>query len=155
MPTHLRTTLLVGTLAFVGVVALPLRAASDTGHLMALTVEVHQTMAGAPALPPHTFVRQVCTRPGTFDAKAFVREQSQTGCQLENYSRKGNEVSFDEVCTGAESSTSHGTFQLTDGADFTGDMHTAFTAAGHAVTVDTHYTGKALGTCKYVPPTSG
>lgn len=154
MHALLRTTLLAGTLVLVGAATLPLRAATDTGHLMALTVEVRQTMTGAPAIPPHTLVRQVCMRPGTFDAKAFVRAQSQAGCQLKNYSRQGNQVSFDEVCTGAESSTSHGTFQITDGADFTGDMHTAFTAAGHAVTVDTHYTGKRLGACKYSPPAS-
>lgn len=154
MHASLKTALLAATLGVAGA-ALPLHAASDTGHLMALTVEVHQTMAGAPAIPPHTLVRQMCMRPGTFDAKAFVREQSQSGCQLKNYRREGNQVSFDEVCEGAEASTSHGTFQLTDGSDFTGDMHTAFSAAGRAITVDTHYTAKAIGACTYSPPASG
>ncbi len=155
MHTNLRATLSTIALGLGIAAALPLDAAADSGHLMALTVQVQQTMAGAPAIPPHTLVRQMCMRPGAFDAKAFVHEQSQSGCQLRNYTRQGNTVTFDEVCEGAEPSTSHGTFQLTDGADFTGDMHTAFSAAGRAITVDTHYAGKQLGACKYSPPASG
>jgi hypothetical protein len=154
MRAHLRATLLAVGFALVGAGVLPLRAASDTGQLMALTVEVHQTLAGSPAIAPHTLIRQFCLRPGPFDPGAFVREQSQAGCQLKNYRRQGQQVRFGEVCTGAEASTSHGTFQLTDGADFTGDVHTTFSAAGRAVTVDTHYTGKRIGACRYPPSPS-
>lgn len=139
---------MAGVLTFV---AAPLWAAAASGHLMDLTVQVRQTMSGMAPLAPRTLHKKICLQPGDFDPRAFVTAESRSECVIHNYAKRGNVVTFDMACTGAEPVTSHGEFKLA-GPDFTGSMHTAFNAAGHAITVDTDYTGKQVGACDYHAP---
>lgn len=145
-------TLIWGGLGIVAAVAVPAWAASSSGNLIDLTVHVQQTMAGMGALPARTLEKKICMHPGDFDPQAFARAESQSDCKLQHYAQHGKVVTFDMACTGKQPVTSHGEFHLTGGANFTGTMHTAFSAAGHAITVDTAYTGKQVGTCTYQPP---
>jgi hypothetical protein len=140
--------LLAGSL---GVAALAAPVWAGSGQLMDLTIHVKETMAGMAPMPPRTLQKKICTQPGQFDPQAFVAAQSKSDCKITNYKRDGKTVTFDEVCTAPMAVTSHGVFHLADGQDFTGTMHTAFSAAGRAVTVDTDYTGKQDGSCDYQP----
>lgn len=133
--------------------ALPVRAAADSGQWLDLTVQVKQTMSGMAPIAPRTLHKKICVAPGAFDAQAFATAESRAECSIQHYAKHGNTVKFDVVCGGAEPTTSHAEFRLTGGPDFTGSMHTEFSAGGHAITVDTDYTGKAVaGTCAYQPP---
>lgn len=148
--------LLAGGLVLAAIVAIPVWAGSGAGHLMELTIHVKQTMSGLPAIPPRTMQKKICTRPGAFNARDFTKTESQSDCKIEHYTKHDKVVSFDVMCTKPEPVTSHGEFHLTGGPNFTGSMHTAFNAAGHAISVDTEYAGKEVGTCTYQPPkTSG
>lgn len=134
-------------------VAWPVWAAAASGRWLDLTVHVKQTLSGMAPMAPRTLHKKICVGAGAFDARAFAKAESRSECSIQHYAERGNTVTFDVVCGGAEPTTSHGEFQLTGGPDFTGSMHTEFGAAGHAVTVDTDYTGKqAGGTCTYPPP---
>lgn len=135
--------------------AWPAWAATDNGQWLDLTVHVRQTMSGMAPIAPRTLHKKICVAAGAFDPQAFAKAESRAECAIRSYAKHGNTVTFDVVCGGAEPTTSHGEFQLTGGPDFTGSMHTEFSAAGHAITVDTEYTGKHLpGTCAYAPPTA-
>lgn len=144
-------------LGLAALLAWPAWAATDSGHWLDLTVHVKQTMSGMAPIAPRTLHKKICVGAGAFDPQAFAKAESRAECSIHNYAKHGNRVKFDVVCGGAEPTTSHGEFQLTGGPDFTGSMHTEFSAAGHAITVDTDYTGKQVaGSCAYAPPgTSG
>lgn len=129
----------------------PARAAAE-GHLVELTMQVQEHMQGMPALPAHTVTRQICLPEGSFDQHALAQLQSGPSCQVTHYDRQGDTVTFDAVCTAPQAVTSHGVFHLTGGTDFTGTVQTAMDMAGHAVTVDTAYTGKGAGSCTPAPP---
>lgn len=148
--------MLTGVIGVAALAAAPLRAAPERGLLMDLTVHTKEQMSGMPAMPPRTLHKKICTRPGEFDPRAFVQAESQTTCKIKNYKKSGKLVTFDVTCSGPEPVTSHGEFHLTAGSGFTGSMHTSLSAVGHAVTVDSEFTGKRAGTCTYKPPkTSG
>ena len=121
--------------------------AAEEGQLMQLTMHVQEHIAGMAALPAHTVSRQICVKAGSFDPKAFAQLQSSAKCTMIHYEKQGDVVTFDETCAAPQAVTNHGVFQLTGGADFTGTMLTSMQAAGHAVTVDTAYTGKKIGSC--------
>lgn len=145
--------LLSAGLGCVVLAALPVCAATDSGQWLDLTVHVKQTLSGMAPIAPRTLNKKICVTPGAFDARAFAKAESRAECNIQHYAKHGNTVKFDVVCGGAEPTTSHGEFQLTGGPDFTGRMHTEFSAGGHAITVDTDYTGKRVaGTCAYQPP---
>lgn len=61
-------------------------------------------------------------------------------------------ITFDQSCTKPAAVTSHGEIHLTDGANFTGKMHTEMSVEGHTITVDTSYKGERVGACNYTPP---
>lgn len=153
MNNRMGVALLAGGL---GVAALAAPAWAGSGHLMDVTIHVKESMAGMAPIPSRTLQKKICTQPGKFDPQALVAAQSKSDCKITNHRRDGKTVTFDEVCTAPMAVTSHGVFHLTDSQGFTGTMHTAFNAAGRAVTVDTDYTGKQGGNCDYQPPkTSG
>lgn len=138
--------------ATLAVAGMPPAWAAVPGRLMELTMQVQEHMQGMSALPAHTMTRQICLAEGVFDQRALAQLQAGSSCQVTRYDKQGDVVSFDAVCTAPQKVTSHGEFRLTGGADFTGTVQTAMDVAGHAVTVDTAYTGKAIGTC--TPPAS-
>lgn len=144
--------LLTGVIGIAALAAAPLRAAPAKGLLMDLTVHTKEQMSGMPTMPAHTLHRKICTRPGEFDPRAFVQSESKASCKIKNYKKSGNRVTFDVTCSGPQPVTSHGEFHLTAGSGFTGSMHTSLSAAGHAVTVNSEFTGKRAGTCTYEPP---
>lgn len=145
--------LLCAGLGLAALAAMPAWAAADNGQWLDLTVHVKQTMSGMAPMAPRTLNKKICVAAGAFDAQAFAKAESRAECSIRHYAKQGNQVTFDMVCGGTEPTTSHGEFKLTGGPGFTGSMHTEFSAAGHAVTVDTAYTGKpAGGTCAYQPP---
>ncbi|MGH8228652.1 MAG: DUF3617 domain-containing protein [Steroidobacteraceae bacterium] len=143
--------LLTGAIGIAALAAAPLRAAPEKGLLMDLTVHTKEQMSGVPAIPPRTLHKKICTRPGEFDPRAFVRAESQASCKIEHYKKSGKLVTFDVTCSGPQPVTSHGEFHLTADSGFTGTMHTSLSAAGHAVTVDSQFTGQRAGTCTYKP----
>lgn len=132
--------------------ALPVWATSGSGNLMEITTHVRQTMSGMPPIPPRTLTSKVCTRAGQLDRQGLAELNTRGQCKITQYRKQGNVIRFDEVCTAPMAVTSHGEFHLTGGPDFTGSMHTAFSAAGHAIAVDTEYSGKRVGSCDYRPP---
>lgn len=146
MHKRLRIGYCVGVLAAAAALSAPAWAAAD-GQLMEVTVRVQQQMEGMPTLPAHTMSRKICTKDGSFDRHTLEQLQSRTECSITHYEKQGNVVTFDATCTGPVSVTSHGEFHLTGGSDFTGTMRTSMQAAGHAMTVDTAYTGKKIGSC--------
>jgi hypothetical protein len=127
----------------------PAWAADGSDNLMQVTMRMTEHMSGMPAMPPRSIQTKVCTRAGQFDASALNRTKGQ--CKTTHYEKKGNVITFDQMCAGPQSITNHGVFHVGPGADFIGSMHTALNAAGHAVTVDTEYTGKRVGGCTYKP----
>ncbi|TAN06020.1 MAG: DUF3617 family protein [Rhodanobacteraceae bacterium] len=135
-------------------IALPVWAAGGNGNLMQITTHVRQTMSGMPPIPPRTLTSTVCTRAGQLDRQGLAELNSKGQCKITQYQKQGNVIRFEEVCTAPMAVTSRGEFHLTGGPDFTGSMHTTFSAAGHAIAVDTAYTGKKLGSCNYQPPKS-
>lgn len=138
---------------FAALAALPVRAGTDNGQWLDLTVHVRQTVSGMAPLVPRTLNKKICVGAGAFDPRAFAKAESRAECSIQHYAKHGNSVQFDVVCGGAEPTTSHGEFKLTGGPGFTGSMRTRFSAGGHAITVDTDYTGEpAGGTCAYQPP---
>ena len=132
--------------------ALPAWAAGGNGNLMQITTHVRQTMSGMPPIPPRTLTSKVCTRTGQLDQQDLAELNTRGQCKITKYQKQGNVIRFDEVCTAPMAVTSHGEFHLTGGPDFTGSMHTEFSAAGHAIAVDTEYAGKKVGSCDYQPP---
>lgn len=139
--------LLQGCLGMAAWLALPALATPASGQQVDLTVHVKESMAGMASIPARTLNRKLCLQAGQFDPQAFVRAQSMSDCKITNYKKDGKTITFDEVCSAPQAVTSHGQFELTGGAGFTGTMTTAFSAGGHAVTVASEYTGKPDGTC--------
>lgn len=150
MSTKVRIGLAGFGMLLAAMMVVPAWAGSGNDNLMQVTMHMQETMSGMPAMPPHTVQTKVCTKAGQFDASALNRAKAQ--CKMTHYEKKGNVITFDQVCAGPQSITNHGVFHLGPGADFTGNMHTALNAAGHAVTVDTDYTGKRVGGCTYKSP---
>lgn len=142
----------LGVLAALAVSGMPAAWAAAEGHLVELNMQVQEQMQGMSALPAHTVTRQICLADGALDQRALAQLQSGTACQVTHYDKQGDTVSFDAVCTAPQAVTSHGVFHLTGGADFTGTVQTAMSVAGHAVTVDTAYTGKEVGSCTPAAP---
>lgn len=141
-----RLGLALGVLCMAVISAAPAHAAAGGGTLTELTVQTTEHMAGT-AIPPRTFTRRVCMSGGDFDPHALAAMQAKAGCRITNYRRDGDVVTFDEACSGAETVTSHGVFHLTSAHDFTGHMRTQASVAGRAITVDSDYTGRAIGAC--------
>jgi hypothetical protein len=129
----------------------PVWAAGTAGNLMQLTIQAVEHMAGMPVMPPHTVSQKVCMSAKRFDPEQMLRKQSQTDCKITNYKMNGKVITFDETCTQPAAITSHGEFHLGDGPNFTGTMHTEMSMEGHAITVDTSYTGERVGSCTYTP----
>lgn len=129
----------------------PALVAAEPGTLMALTMRVTESMAGAPAIPPHVMHKRMCLPPGAFNARAFASPGPANSCKTLHYTKNGQLVTFDLTCTSPAPMNSHGEFRLLGGSNFVGAMRTTFSAAGHPVTVITGYTGKQLGTCPYQP----
>ena len=153
MQRHIASAWLWSGVGAAVLLALPVVAAPASGNLIDLTVRVQEQMAGMATIPPRTLNKKICVQAGAFDPEAFVRAQSKSDCKITHYKKDGQTVTFDEVCTVPAAVTSQGVFHLTGDAGFTGTMHTAFSAGGHAVTVDSAYTGKPAGTCTYTPAT--
>jgi len=142
----LRRGICLGVLGSVAALSTPGWAAAE-GQLMELTMRVQEHMEGMPALPAHTVTRQICSQAGSFDPHELARLPSDAKCNITHYEKRGDVVRFDETCAAPQTVTSHGVFHLSSGSDFTGTMRTSMDAAGHAVTVDTAYTGKKVGSC--------
>jgi hypothetical protein len=145
MYKQLRSGFCLGVFGAMAALSTPGWAAD--GQLMDLTMHIQEHMEGMPALPAHTVTRQICSQAGPFDPHALAQLQSDAKCKITQYEKQGDVVSFVEICAAPQSVTSQGVFHLTGGPDFTGTMHTSMDAAGHAVTVDTAYTGKQVGSC--------
>jgi hypothetical protein len=151
MKTTMHVAMLAGgvglTLMMAGV------ARAGDGSLMEVTTTMKQSMPGMPAMPSHTLTRKVCSAPGSFDPHALNKMNPHSQCEIANFKKQGDTVTFDQVCTAPMAMTMHGTFRTTGGANFTGSMHASFDAGGgHPMTMDTEYTGKQIGTCDYKPP---
>ena len=128
-------------------------AHAGDGSLMEVTTTIKQSMSGMPAMPSRTMTHKVCSAPGSFDPHALNKMNPHSQCEIANFKKQGDTVTFDQVCTAPMAMTMHGTFRSTGGANFTGSMHATFDAGGgHPMTVDTEYTGKQIGTCDYKPP---
>lgn len=149
MNSKLRNTMFGGALVTGALMALPAMAAN--GNLMQLTIKVVENMAGMASMPAQTVTRKICMGTEKFDPQEMLRQQSGTDCKISNYKMDGKVITFDESCTKPAAVTAHGEFHLGDGPNFTGTMHTEMNAAGHAITVDSSYTGERVGACEYTP----
>lgn len=149
MNSKLKSLMFGGALAAAASISAPALAAN--GKLVQLTVQTEDHMAGVPSIPTQTVVRKICSGAGHFDPEQLLKAEAKTDCKITHYKMHGKDVSFDQVCTKPVAVLSHGEFHLTDAADFTGKLHTEINMAGHAMSIDTSYTGKQIGTCNYVP----
>lgn len=139
--------------ALLAMAAVPALAAGGDGSLMEVTTTIKQSMSGMPAMPSRTMSHKVCTQPGSFDPHTLNRLNSHNQCEVTNFKKQGDTVTFDQVCTAPMAMTMHGTFRTTGGSNFTGSMRASFDAGGgHPMTVETGYVGKQIGTCDYTPP---
>lgn len=151
MKTRWPETMVLG--ALFAMAAAPALAVGGDGSLMEVTTTIKQSMAGMPAMPSRTMSHKVCTQPGSFDPHTLSKLDSHNQCEITNFKKRGDTVTFDQVCTAPMAMTMHGTFHTTGGSNFTGSMHASFDAGGgHPMTVDTEYAGKQVGTCNYTPP---
>lgn len=144
----------IGALLAVALVA-PAWAGSGKDKLMHMTMHVTMHMPGMSALPPRTIQRDVCMPAGKFDADALNRATSKSTrsqCSVEHYARHGSEISYDVMCKAPEAITSHAVIHLDDRGGFTGKMHTTAAAGGQAMTMDSDYDARRVGTCTYKPP---
>ncbi len=131
-------------------------AGSGSDRLMQVDMHITMHMSGMPAMAPRTLQHKVCMPAGKFDAHALQRVASASHgqCHVENFTKHGSEISYDVVCKAPAQVTSHAVIHL-DGEDaFTGTTHTAMNVQGHAMTSDSRFTAKRIGSCTYTPPAS-
>ena len=131
------------------VAGIPVLAAN--GNLVQVTIQSEMNVPGMGSMPPHTTTHKVCMGAGRFTAEQLLKSEPGTECKVTNYKIAGNLVTFDSVCTGEATVTTHGEFHLSGVANFTGKVHGEITAEGHPATMDATYTGVRVGTCDYTP----
>lgn len=152
MNNKLRNVMFGG--AFVAAAAMSVPALAANGNLVELTIQTEEHMPDMPqmaSIPPQTVTRKICIGAGRFDPQQLLKAESGSDCKLTNYKMSGDVITFDESCTRPAAVTSHGEFHVSGSGDFTGKMHTEMNAAGHAISVDSSYQGKKVGSCDYTP----
>lgn len=96
-------------------------------------------MTGLPFSPPPT-TTEMCTAAEWSEPPPPPPGQS---CQVSNFQRAGNKVSWDTQCTGEMEMTGHGEITFTGDDAYTGVIN--FAAEGMTMTVN--LTGTKLGAC--------
>lgn len=121
-----------------------LAAPAQSGTKVDLRITTTLSMQGT-AMAPRTANRTVCAAPGKLDPSVFAHEGGD--CKVSDYREQGDTTTFHLACTTPEVVTSDGVFHRHPNGGFDGTMHTAMTAAGHAMTVETAYQGTPAGSC--------
>ena len=138
--------------AFLAAAVMGMPALAANGNLVQVTIQTEMNVPGMGSMPAQTTTRKVCMGTGRFTAEQLLKSEPKNNCKITNYKIAGNVVTFDSVCRGATTVTTHGEFHLSGAANFTGKIHGEINAEGHAATMDATYTGVRVGTCDYTPP---
>jgi len=137
--------------AFLAAAAMGMPAFAANGNLVEVTIQTEMNMPGMGSMPAHTTTRKVCMGSGRFTAEQLLKSEPEGNCKITNYKIAGKVVTFDSVCTGTTTVTTHGEFHLSGVANFTGKIHGVINAEGQAATMDATYTGVRVGACDYTP----
>lgn len=122
----------------------PCLAQTQDGKLIDFHMTAVAQMQGM-SMPARSIERKVCMVPGKFDPQALLHEGSD--CRISNYRENGATTTFHVACTRPQVVTSDGEFHRRADGGFDGTMHTAMTAAGRAITVQTTYQGTPGAAC--------
>lgn len=141
-------------LAGAAMVAVPVWAGSGNDKMMHMTIHMTMQMPGM-SMPPKTLEQNVCMPAGKFDPEAVQRATSKNThnqCKVEHIAKHGNEVSYDVMCAAPAVVKIHSVVQLAGDDAFSGKSHATIDAGGHAMTMDSDFTAKRIGSCTYTPP---
>ena len=148
------TRLTYGLAGFCLLLALSAPAlASEKGNLMKMTVAVNMQVPGMPAgMGAMTRTTNVCTSAREPDPSQIM--QKQKDCQVSDYKKSGDTITFHMACTGAMQMHGDGKYQLLPDGSLHGTVHIAGTSDGQPVSIDSKVDGTRIGPCDYTPPAS-
>lgn len=128
----------------------PLAIASEPGNLMHTTSTVHVQMPGMPAMPPRSHTQTVCVAARHPDPRDMLRNSKQ--CQVTDYKRVGNTVSYHMQCTAPMAMTGDGKFTLLANDGLHGTVHMTANFDGQHMQSDMTFDASKVGSCDYTPP---
>ena len=131
----------------------PALAWGAAGNLMKLDIATHVQMAGMANMPTSTLQRQICTAAGKPDPRQFVQHDG--SCIVSNYRQVGQTISYHMACKGPAQASGDGRFELLGQGNFRGQLEMSSQAGGHAIQMQTTYSGQRVGSCTYVPSKAG
>ncbi|UGB36835.1 DUF3617 domain-containing protein [Frateuria soli] len=123
--------------------------ATEPGNLMKMTTTTRMQMPGM-SMPPMSHTTTVCTSTQKPDPRRMM--QGQKDCQVTDFKREGDLITYRMACTGAVTMNGEGRFEMLAGGGMRGSLHVTGNSGGREMTMDTSFEGQRVGACDYTPP---